>query len=207
MPEDEISKHVSQFAKKSQKNRLTETQLEYWINKCDSDVEKARQKLKERQTTFSKEKLIKRYGEEKGLRRWVKRQEKWQKSYKHSNFSKISQELFNELYKKIKCSYNEIYFAQLNKNKEIDESGKNNEYTLLLNDKIIKPDFFIKDINKIIEFDDIYWHRKNPENKTREAKRDLSIISSGYSILHINEYNYRKNPEKEIQKCIEFING
>lgn len=205
MTEDEITNKVSEFAKESQKNRLTETQLSYWLAKGYSKSE-AKLKLKDRQTTFSKEKLIQKYGEVEGLRKWVERQEKWQNSYKHSNFSKISQELFKQVYNLIKNDYKEIYFAQLNENKEIDDSGKNYEYILKLNSKSIKPDFFIKDIKKIIEFDGVYWHRKNPENKKREMFRDEEIIKSGYKVLHINEYAYQKNPEKEIQKCIQFIN-
>jgi hypothetical protein len=205
LTEIEITEKVTEFALKSQLNRLTETQLEYWIAKGYSE-EDAKQKLKERQTTFSKEICIEKYGEKEGLKKWLNRQEKWQSNYTHSNFSKISQKLFKSIYKKIKNDYHDIYFAELDENKNIDTLGKNHEYVLNLNNKLIKPDFFIKDINKIIEFDGIYWHRKNPENKKREYLRDVAIIESGFDVLHINENDYKNNPEKEIKKCLEFIN-
>lgn len=204
--QNENLKFAIDKCQKSRKNNPERfsMKLEYWLAKGYSEQE-AQEKLKERQTTFSKEKLIKKYGEQKGLKKWLERQCKWQKSYKHSNFSKVSQELFKQIYSLIKDNYNEIYFAQLNENKEIDDSGKNHEYVLKLKNKSIKPDFFIKDSKKIIEFDGVYWHRKSSENKKREAIRDKDIINSGYSILHISEYDYHKNPEKEIQKCLEFI--
>jgi hypothetical protein len=78
MSETEIDIKVSEFAKKSQINRLTETQLEYWINKGYSE-EEAKEKLKDRQTTFSKEICIKKYGEIEGLRKWKVRNKNWSK--------------------------------------------------------------------------------------------------------------------------------
>ena len=90
----------------------------------------------------------------------------------------------------------------------MDDSGKNHEYRLSLDNKVILPDFLIKDSNKIIEFDGAYWHgeyQSHSANKSREAKRDRSILDGGYSVLHIKESDYYKDPEKEIQKCLNFI--
>ena len=92
------------------------TQLAYWIKKGYRE-EDALLKLKERQTTFSLEKCIEKYGEEEGLNRWKNRQEKWMKNYKKNNFSKISQELFWSIYNLINDEYKkEIYFATINNN-------------------------------------------------------------------------------------------
>ena len=52
------------------------TRFEYWIERGYSQ-EEAREKVRERQTTFSKEKCIEKYGEEEGIKRWNDRQEKW----------------------------------------------------------------------------------------------------------------------------------
>ena len=67
------------------------------------------------------------------------------------------------------------------------------------------PDFYIDDVKKILEFDGVYWHKKNPENKLREDERDTSIKNSGYSVLHIREDEYYKNPKEIVEKCVNFI--
>jgi very-short-patch-repair endonuclease len=203
--EDYAKDKISKFAKM---NKQQSTTLKYWLEKTDGDLEEAKRLLKERQSTFSLEKCIEKYGEIKGTKRWQKRQEKWLKNYKKNNFSKISQDLFLKIYDRIKGDFNEIYFATLNENNIIDNSGKNYEFRLSLKNKVILPDFFIKDINKIIEFDGAYWHGKYQSDKTnvsREKERDVSIIENGYKIHHVSELNYYKDKEGEIQKCLDFI--
>ena len=53
------------------------TSIQYFID-MGHDNETAAKLLKERQTTFSLEKCIERYGEESGIKRWRERQQKWQ---------------------------------------------------------------------------------------------------------------------------------
>lgn len=128
-------------------NREFDTRLDYYIKRGFTE-EEGLKLLKERQTTFSLEKCIAKYGEIEGKKRWQERQEKWLKNCKRTNFSKISQELFKELIKHLDLNKNEIYFATLDKNKNIDDSGKNYEYYLKLNNIVIKPDFFYKKFKK-----------------------------------------------------------
>jgi hypothetical protein len=54
--------------------------IEYWIKK-GFDEEEAKLKVIERQSTFSKEICIKKYGEIEGLEKWQERQDKWLQSY------------------------------------------------------------------------------------------------------------------------------
>ena len=195
-----------EFSNKVHENITSEqqsTRIEYWLKKGYSTKD-AKIKLSERQTTFSLKKCIEKHGKINGLKIWLERQEKWMNNYKKSNFSKVSQKLFWNLYEKINKN-DEIYFATL-KDGILDDSGKNNEYRLKLTNIIILPDFFIKNKKKIIEFDGVYYHRINPENKKRSLKRDKELILDGFSILHIKEINYKKNPEKTIQECIDFLN-
>jgi very-short-patch-repair endonuclease len=180
------------------KNRIYTTQLEYYIKKGFSN-EDASEMLKERQSTGRLDKFIKRYGEKEGLERWKSRQEKWLNNFPKNNYSLISQKLFNAVYEKIKDNFANIYYATKENN------NINNEFRLKLNDRLILPDFYVAYIKKIIEFDGIYWHKKNPENIKREKHRDYSITSAGYDILHIREDDYHKNPEETIKKCINFI--
>lgn len=60
----EIHKHTSKRCK------------EYWISRGYNEIE-AIQKVSEEQATFTLEKCIEKYGEEKGRERWLTRQEKW----------------------------------------------------------------------------------------------------------------------------------
>lgn len=183
-------------------------QIGYWLKKGYSN-EESKKKISERQTTFSLQICIDKYGTKKGNEIWRNRQMKWIKNYKKNNFSKISQELFWNIYELVKENMlsnkeNEIYFATLREGKK-DDSGKNNEYRLELDTSVVIPDFFIKNQNKIIDFDGTYYHRNNPENKKRTEERDSTIIRNGYQILHIPEKDFRNNKQLVIQQCIDFI--
>jgi hypothetical protein len=185
---------------------IKSSDLEWWIDRCNGDVEQAKELYKDRQTTFTLDKCIKKHGEIEGTKIYNDRQEKWLKSFPRTNYSKISQKLFIELYQYVKNNFKEIYFATLKGGQILEfNNGKNYEYTLRLKSSSIKPDFFIKDNGKIIEFDGVYWHRNNPENAKREAKRDREIKDSGYEVYHVNESDYHKNPTETIQRCIEFL--
>lgn len=202
MNEEESKVCVNNFAKKTAANTIGNTHIEYYIMKANGDMEKAKKMLSERQHTFSLIKCIKRYGEEIGTQKWLDRQKRWFKSYKKSNFSKISQKLFLSLYEIIEDK--EVYFAYCNFG-NLDFSGRNNEYTLVLENRIVKPDFFFPKKRRIIEFDGVYYHRNTPENKTWSQKRDIDIIKSGYSILHISELDYKNDPLSIVESCKKFL--
>jgi hypothetical protein len=184
------------------------TKKEYWMGKGYSEEESIKI-VSEKQSTFSKDKCIEKHGEEEGMKVWLARQEKWAKSYKKSNYSKASQKLFSELYPLVAERYKNIYFATLNENKVIEDTGRNHEYRLRLDKKIILPDFYVEDTKRIIEFDGIYWHdykRRNlPENLKRELERDAEMIKCGYMILRITELEWENDPQKTIQKCLDFL--
>lgn len=202
----EVSNHQSIVSKGTIRSGTGKypNQIEYWVGRGYTEDE-AKKEISERQRTFTMKKCIEKYGEIEGRKRWVDRQEKWMNNYKKSNFSKISQELFWKLYEKID-NKNELYFATL-KNDKKDDSGVNNEYRLkLIDGSLVMPDFFIKDRKKIIEFDGTYYHRKNNENIKREKIRDNKVRDSGFEIFHVNEYKYKKDPDKIINDCIQFLN-
>jgi hypothetical protein len=121
------------FIEKINEYRPNTTKLEYWVDKGYTE-EEAKQKRKERQQTFSLDKCIEKYGEEKGKERWLERQEKWLKNNKKNNYSKISQELFISLYKKLNIVgfEDKVYFAKLDNNNNIHNENKNYEYRLKL---------------------------------------------------------------------------
>ena len=201
-----IEDHISTFAKNAIKDRISDTTLQYYINKGYS-INESEKLLKERQTTFSLEKCIEKYGDVVGYERWMDRQEKWLNNYKKVNYSKISQELFISIYETLKeIGFDEkIYFAKLDKDGNIHDTNKNYEYRLKLNKSYILPDFFIPMLKLIIEFDGTYYHRDNPENKKREKTRNRNIIDSGYKVIHISESDYKNNKELIILKIVNKI--
>lgn len=58
---------------------LYDTSLEYYLKKGYSEKD-SKKLLRERQSTFSLEKCVEKYGMEDGLKRWKARQDKWLKS-------------------------------------------------------------------------------------------------------------------------------
>ena len=198
--------------------------LEYYIKRGYSKS-KAEEMLKDRQSTFSLEKCIEKYGKEEGYKKWKERQEKWQETLNNlpeeekkrinkakstglllsKGYSNVSQKLFWKLYEYIKNDYKDIYFATLDKKLKIF-TEKNNEYLVEKNDGgCYFLDFYIQDNNKVIEFDGDYWHSEARGNVERDNKREQELINMGFIIKRVKERDYNENPEKIIQECVEFI--
>lgn len=200
-----VGKTTKEDAIKKMRNTISNnlqnqnTRIEYYL-KMGLGLCEAIEARKERQSVGRLDKFIERYGETEGKKRWQKRQIKWIESKPQTNYSQISQNLFNEIAGIISGNF---YYATYNR-KEMD-GYKNKEYILKTKESFVRPDFICLDRKKVIEFDGDYWHNENQANLSREAKRDLSIIEQGYDVLHIKEYDYKKNPEKELQKCIDFL--
>jgi len=192
-------------------SRLTESQLDYWIEKCNGDVEQAKELYKERQSTFTKEKCIKKYGEEKGLEVYNDRQEKWsiimEEKYQNgeyhrsngSNISSLNYEIVEYLPKTKYCLENEWFI----------HTGK----------RIYYYDYKLG--NKIIEFNGDYWHC-NPEiyestfyNKSKQMYAqeiwNFEVIKlqaakdNGFEVLTIWESDFKKHKKETLQRCVDFL--
>jgi very-short-patch-repair endonuclease len=215
---EKIEKLNKQHGQTHIKNQKSSNQIGYWIRLGYTEDE-AIQKVSDRQKTFTKEKCIEKYGEEEGLKRWKERQINWQNTlkskpieeqerinrskFKNNGYSEISQKLFLEIYEIIKNDYNEIFFAKHGNNNMFN----NGEYSLHDSAGFIFLDFLVKDTKKCIEFDGDYWHGEARGNKTREETRNMRIINQGYNLLHVQERDYKENPQKIIQECLNFIHG
>jgi hypothetical protein len=195
---------AAKISKANKENGNTTSTMAYWL-KLGYTQDQARIKLSERQTTFSLDICITKHGLVEGTRKWNERQKKWLTNYKKTNFSKVSQKLFWEIFEKMSIK-TDIHFATFIKGKE-DTSGENNEYVLSVGTKSIKPDFYHVPTKSIIEFDGDYWHGEKRGNKKRDADRDAILIKEGFRILHIRERDYKADPEKIITQCMEFLNG
>lgn len=177
----------------------------------------ARQKLSDKMKgTFSLGWFIEKYGEE-GKKLYRERCENITKTthFNHynkknrNNYSKISQELFWEIYDRLSNSGDKkIYFAELNHE---HGCGTNKNF-----------DFVILDNKKIIEYNGNLWHgnpdiyeatdKPNPHLELTSAdiwemdKRKINnAILKGFEVLVIWENEYKNDKELYIKKCLDFL--
>lgn len=211
------------FAKKVQSERMPEsynTKIDFWINKGYS-YEDAELQLIKRQKTFTLDKCVEKYGEEKGKLIYKERQIKWQKSLLDNGnlkcgYSLISQELFYKILDKYDIeNRDKIYFAK--KNQEYFISLKGGEF--------YQYDFTDKNKNKIIEYNSDMYHA-NPDKWSnddnphpfrkwltsidiwKKDERKLKVaIDNGFEVLVIWDSDYKKNPDKVILDCLNFLNN
>ena len=191
------------------------TSIEYYINK-GYDIYKAKILQSTRQTTFTLQKCIEKYGYEKGHEIHKNRQLKWRKSLVkngniHNGFSSISQELFNKISDIIGIS-DSVYYAT-----------KNTEYILESDKRIYSFDYTDIENKKIIEYNGDLYHanpsmfnekdtpnpfRKNQYSKEIWEKDKIKIEtaeSHGYDVLVVWESDYKADKEGIIMKCISFL--
>jgi hypothetical protein len=179
-----------------------DTTLEYYYNQ-GMTTDEAKLALRKRQSTFSLEKCIEKYGEVEGIKRFNERQEKWIKSLNtpenleilikaringfkanhKTHYSKISQELFdfirNQLIESNKIKCNDIFYAT-----------NNGEYIVRCeNTKAPMLDFYIPSLNKWIEFDGDYWHGEKRGNQERDRRRETEIFKAipGIQLKRVKE--------------------
>lgn len=202
------------------------TKVEYYLKKGFTE-EEAKKAISEIQSTFSLKKCIAELGEEEGTKKWQLRQDKWKlsldskteeekieikrKKLSGSFFSRVSQRFFWDIYNNV--TEQKCYFKELNHEYHLYDSAMKTWYAY---------DFVSTSSSKCIEFHGDFWH-SNPnyynENtihrvKKKKAteiwdfdKRKATLIESkGFDILTIWESEYRKDPQKTIEKCIAFLN-
>ncbi len=193
-------------------SRITSTQLEWWINQGHS-LEDAQKLYKERQSTFTLEKCIQKYGEDVGTQIFNERQDKWKKSLQE-NFERegdgrsYSSQFANSIIKEL-CAYLKIEMQKKEKWIQDKETKKAYSYDFTHN-------------KKIIEFNGDYWHC-NPDlyeanyfnkNKGLTANEiwnyDLEKLKTAkkysYQVLVIWESEWLNYPNETIKKCIDFLN-
>ena len=214
---EDKEKAVSDFIKSFKK--VSPNQKSYWMNKGFSEEESIL-KISERQKTFTLEKCIEKYGEEKGINIFNDRQNKWYESLIRNGklkngYSAISQELFNS----ILLYYNDA--AKLN----IYYATKN--YEFYLNKKgggIWKYDFTDFNSMKIIEYNgDIYhanpkkyksFDRPHPFKKETNAEliwikdniKTKVATDNGFQLLTIWDSEYLENKNSVLLSCLDFLN-
>ncbi len=180
--------------------------VEYWMEQGYNFYE-AKEKVSEHQTTFSLEICIKKHGKEKGYEIWKDRQERWMATMNSKsdeekeeirikrypgNVSKAELELCESLECGSQKYINGYWFDIYKGNKIIEYNG---DY-FHCNPNKYSPTFFNKSTGMYAaekwEFD---------REKIETAKR------SGYDVLVVWEEDYKRSPEKVIEKCKDFLEG
>ena len=185
---------------------------ENWMKQGYTE-EEAIKKVSERQKTFSLDKCILRNGEEKGQDIFNNRQKRWMKSLMknfeihgdgRSSQSKFAIDMIYEICKRLNIS------TPLKEKFIMDKQTH----------KSFAYDFCYK--KKIIEFNGDFWHCNpviykedffNPTKKmyaheiwSYDKSKQICAESHGYEILYIWESDYNNDKDKEINKCVEFLN-
>jgi hypothetical protein len=206
------------FIKNICNNKSYQVRLNYWLNKGFNEID-AELKLKERQSTFSLDICINKYGDEKGTEIYNSRQQKWQKSLVENGnlkcgYSMISQELFFIILEKYKFeNRKKIYFATKNQEYFICK-GKSEFYQF---------DFVDLENKKIIEYNGDKYHANpklyeatdhpHPFRKwitaqeiwDKDKRKELVANDEGFQVLTIWDSEYKKNKQATLEKCLIFL--
>jgi G:T-mismatch repair DNA endonuclease (very short patch repair protein) len=225
LPLDEVDRRIAEVKARATAERIkipSSTTLEYWLKRTNGNVEQAKQLQSERQRTFSLKKCIEKYGEEEGTKRWEQRQQKWSESYSITSkkagtgISLVANSLFNSL------PLNESVFTDVNNHeRSITIKYTKNGKTM---HKTIRPDYLNIATHKIIEFFGDYYHA-NPNKYSHDSvmrkgsnpvvaqdiwfndkQRIDGYTRAGYQVHIVWESDYRNNPDKVIEQCLQFLN-
>lgn len=118
--------------------------------------------------------------------------------------SLISQKLFWDIYNTLDSNDKTFCkFSELNIEKKIYISVDDRYILFEVKDKLNKNCYFIDFVfnNKIIEFDGTYYHK----DKDKDMAKDKFLNLKGYEVLHIDELEYKNNPEQILNRCIQFL--
>lgn len=198
------------------RNDINPRQINYWINKGFSQQE-SKNKVHQRQITFSLQKCISKYGQHQGTEIWKRRQDKWQNTLNNKSSQQIQRinkdKIINSFRSQVK-----------NKNGTLVSKAQLQLCEILNGDNSFYLDGYVYDIkvgNKILQFNGDYWHcnpatwqpyqyNKSIKMTAKEKwKIDIQKINyakkKGYNVLVVWECNWKKDKNKVINECKKFI--
>lgn len=206
------SKSMSDEIRRSKSHRCEE----YWILRGHTQ-EEARKIIATKQSTFSLEKCIEKYGKEAGTARWQERQENWKNTLNSKSVEEKQRINSKKIGKGYTVSKNEKEICEY-----LREAGIDIESQFCLQHTDNK--FFVYDIrykNKIIEYNGDYWHT-NPmlyqesffNNRTKLTAKETWLkdqiktqcaISNGFDIMIVWEFDYNKDSKRILSECVTFL--
>jgi len=201
--------------------------LEYWQNQGYT-IEESIELRSKRQSTFSLEICVEKYGTEIGFQIWKERNENWsikiEEKYQNGEFSRIPKNPLSTSFSN----------KEINLIKELVQVLKLDEkqYYSIINGKQFGRwstelkrgfsfDFVLKEKFKIIEFFGDYWHC-NPrfydrnyfhkkmkclaEEKWEQDKiKEDFIKKEGFEVFVVWEYDYDTDKETILNNCVKFL--
>jgi len=215
---EQLKKTAKQTIKDNNNNPLT---LSYYM-KDGSTEDQAKELLRDRQSTFSLEKCIEKYGEEAGRKRWNKRQEQWLNTLDKKTNQEKAEINRKKIYKNGMSSNQEKQLLELLKQKSnldlqsqhiikrIDEPNKHYAYDIVFKDKIIEynGDLWHANPNKY-KSNDIPNFPGNKKTSKEIWERDLNkkylAEKSGYTVMVVWETEFKSDKQKVINECINFL--
>lgn len=199
------------------------TRLQYWLNRGLTE-EAAVEALRKRQTTFSLNICIEKYGIEEGYERWKQRQTTWIEAL-HDRSEAEMQDIIKRRTRyfgmsRIACN---LFSEISDENCVFKKDAQGTEYVIKSEGQFISVDFFNGN-NKIIEFYGDIWHA-NPQvyqaNDTplkwrgsnitateiwmRDSKRIDKIKQMGFKVLIVWEKDFRMDRINVIKLCRSFL--
>jgi hypothetical protein len=202
--------------------------IEYWLKKHDGDAAEAAKSLSKWQTTFSLQICIEKYGEEKGTAIWVQRQAAWQHSLRDRSaeeldqirmskgsgsgrlggYGLLSQSMFWDIHERLTNQQFEYayYFAQLHPDTLTKSLVGNYEYIIITPKSVIKPDFYIPELNLIIEFDEKH-HWQTTKFKNADVVRTQLLVEHlvDPTIIRVRETEYKADPKKTVERLVQAV--
>jgi hypothetical protein len=212
---------IEETKKKAKQNKKIlnkdTTKIDYWLEKTNGDESEAKKLLSERQSTFSLDKSIKKYGIEEGTEKWNKRQEKWKKTLDEKpleekqrinrlklgngySVSKAEKELIEIL--KLYNFSPEHQFSLFN-----EENKKQYIYDIRIGNKIIEYNGDWWHCNPLIYNENYYHPRIKLFAKDIWKKDNLKIkyAEQNFEVFIIWETDYKNDKQGIIQKCLTFL--
>lgn len=206
-----------EFLDKAYKNRVTATELQYYINQ-GMNLEDATKALSERQSTFGYKKMIEKHGIVEGVKRVKKRNGKWVETLIKndsivSGASNVANSLFDLLIEKGDLDINLVKTHKHNNEYFISKKGGSfytYDFTYLKNNKMIEfhGDIFHGNPEKFIESE-----RPNPwkqhltvkEMKQEDDIKHEAARERGFDVMVVWENDFRKDLDSVVEKCLEFL--
>lgn len=183
--------------------------IEYFIDKYGEKEGAKKYSEVNAKKMLTEENFIRKYGEEEGKKRFDEYNRHSARSY-----SSISQRMFEEIDNRFEVAKARSRYAM--KGGEVGVTYREGD---IIRNAIL--DYCLD--NRVIEFNGDYYHA-NPslydaddyidvpemvarDIWTRDGNRNEGLAKEGYDIHIVWENDYRKDPEKTINECVEFLQG
>lgn len=224
----ELSKlhvHKMNEAKKEDPS-LRNSNIEFFLKKADGDYDKAKELQRERQSTRSLERYIKKYGAREGYYRWRRTNRLWQRTLNQKsdeekariNLAKTTNKPSSSIPTNV-SKESVIFFDLLAKETglEMQYGGKGQELFLRYsNTRWFYYDCYIPSHNLIIEYHGIAFHpkpgqiewvgyrgAKYRDVRQKDIKKREVALDQGYNFMEV----YSDEPvDVAIQRIIQYMN-